>query len=121
MVGLEHVHRPRRATVGDRVDEHQRIPVLEQVVGQMHTADAVIGGAYPVGAVDPATDVPHHLGTETVVTEKDVADAGYQDAGRHTTAAESTTCAASSSSAGRLEGIPGPSPLLRTPSVRGCR
>jgi len=27
----------------------------------------------------------HHLGSETVVTEEDVADAGYQDAGRGVT------------------------------------
>src|ERR1700731_4120548 len=121
MVGLEHVHRPRRATIRDRIDEHQRIPVLEQVVGQMHAADAVIGGAYPVGAVAPVTDVTHHLGTEAVVAEEDVADAGYQDAGGHTAAIESATCAASSGSGGHLEGTPGPSPLLRTRSVRGCR
>src|SRR5271165_3390617 len=121
MVGLEHVHRPGRAAIGDRVDEYQRIPVLEQVVGQMHAPDAVVGGAHPVGAVDPVEDVTQHLGTEAVVAEEDVADAGYQDAGRHTAAVEFITCAASSGSAGHLEGLPGPAPPPRTRSVLGCR
>src|SRR5271156_4420311 len=121
MVGLEHVHRPGRAAVGNRIDEYQRIPVLEQVVGQMHAPDAVIGGAYTLGAVHPAKDMTQHLGTEAVVAEEDVADAGYQDAGGHTAAVESATCAASSGSAGHLAGTPGPAPLPRTPSVQVCR
>jgi hypothetical protein len=31
-----------------------------------------------LGLGGPSTDVTHHLGSETVVSEEDVADAGYQ-------------------------------------------
>ena len=43
VVGLEHVHRAGRTAVGQRVDENEGGALLEQVVGQVHAADAVVG------------------------------------------------------------------------------
>ena len=43
---------------------------------------------------DVIGDTTHHLGSETIVAEEDVADAGYQNLGRNRISL-STTCAAS--------------------------
>ena len=42
VVGLEDVQCAGRAAIGQRVDEHQRVPLLEQVVGEVHAPDAVV-------------------------------------------------------------------------------
>src|SRR5271155_1945245 len=69
MVGLEDVQSPRAAAIGYRVDEDQRVPVVKQVVGQVHAPDAVVDGPH-ARIVLPDWDVPDYLG----------ADAGHQDA-----------------------------------------
>src|ERR1700684_1494433 len=79
MVRLEDVQSPRAAAIGYRVDEDQRVPVVKQVVGQVHAPDAVVDG--PDARIIPLDwDVPDHLGAEPVVAEEDVADAGHQNA-----------------------------------------
>ncbi len=84
VVGLENVDGARRAAAGQRVDEHQRLAAVEQVVGQVHAPDSVV--RYPnVRAGDVLGDMAHHLGSEPVVAEEDVADAGYQYLGRNLT------------------------------------
>ena len=93
VVGLEDVQGARRPAVGQRVDEHQRVAPVEQVVGQVHAADAVVHHPH-ARACDVFGDMPHHLGSEAVVAEEDVADAGYQDLGRDRTS-QSPTCAGS--------------------------
>jgi hypothetical protein len=45
----------------------------------MHAADAVVHHLHP-RIREFARDMPHDLGSETVVTEEDIADTGYQDA-----------------------------------------
>src|ERR1700744_337179 len=79
MVGLEDVQRPRASAIGYRVDEDQRIPIVKQVVGQVHAPDAVVDHPH-TRIVVPDRDVPDYLGAESVVAEEDVADAGHQDA-----------------------------------------
>src|ERR1700748_1546762 len=79
MVGLQDVQSPRAAAIGYRVDEDQRVPVVKQVVGQVHASDAVVDGPH-ARIVLPDWDVPDYLGAEPVVAEEDVADAGHQDA-----------------------------------------
>src|SRR5271170_2127558 len=79
MVGLEDVQGPRAAAIGYRVDEDQRVPVVKQVVGQVHAPDAVVDGP-DARIILPDWDVPDYLGAEPVVAEEDVADAGHQDA-----------------------------------------
>ena len=78
MVGLEDVQRARAPAVGQRVDEHQRVAAVEQVVGQVHAADAVVDDPHS-RVVGRAGHMAHHLGAEAVVAEEDVADAGHQD------------------------------------------
>src|ERR1700733_991244 len=79
MVGVEYVQTPGAAAIGYRVDEDQRVPVVKQVVGQVHAPDAVVDGP-DVRIILPDWDVPDYLGAEPVVAEEDVADAGHQDA-----------------------------------------
>src|ERR1700722_885030 len=79
MVGLEDVQSPRAAAIGYRVDEDQRVPVVKQVVGQVHAPDAVVDGP-DARIVLLDWDVPDHLGAEPVVAEEDVADACHQNA-----------------------------------------
>ncbi len=43
MVGLEHVQGAGCAPVGQRIDEHQGVETVEQVVGQVHPRDSVVG------------------------------------------------------------------------------
>ncbi len=93
MIGLEDVQGARRPAVGQGVDEHQRVAAVEQVVGQVHASDSVIHHS-DSQARDMFGYVPHHLGSESVVAEEDVADTGYQNLGRDTTS-QSPTCAES--------------------------
>src|ERR1700722_18895188 len=79
MVRLEDVQSSRAAGVGDRGEEDQRVPVVKQVVGQVHAPDAVVDGPH-ARIVLPDWDMPDHLGAEPVVAEEDVADAGHQNA-----------------------------------------
>ena len=79
MVGLEDVQCARAAAAGYRVDEDQRVPIVQQVVGQMHAPDAVVDDPHArIVLLD--CDVADHLGAEPVVAEEDVADTGHQDA-----------------------------------------
>ncbi len=79
MVGLEDVHGARFAPAGEGVDEHQRVPSIEQVVGQVHTSNAVVD---QVNARLRRMGLTQYLGAETVVSEEDVADPGYQNSWR---------------------------------------
>ena len=79
MVGFDDVHGARSALVRDGIDEHQCFAPVEQVVGEVHAAYAVVHHLHPRTREFPR-DMPHDLGSETVVTEEDVADTGYQDA-----------------------------------------
>ena len=84
MIGLEDVQGARRSAIGQGVHEHQRVVPVEQVVGKVHAADAVVDDPH-TWARDVFGDMAHHLGTETVVAEEDVADTGYQNLGRDAT------------------------------------
>ena len=64
---------------GNHVDDHQRVVAVEQVVGEMHAADPVVDDPHPGSAGRAAAEPANDLGTEAVVAEEDVADAGYQD------------------------------------------
>ena len=69
-----------RAPVGQRVDHHQRVPGLEQVVGEVQAADAVVDHPDAVGpglGGQPADD----LAAEPVVGPEHVPDAGDEDRG----------------------------------------
>ncbi|GAA2561161.1 hypothetical protein GCM10010409_41290 [Mycolicibacterium diernhoferi] len=79
MLGFEGVHGAGRTPVGQRIDEHQRIPAVEQVVGQVHAPDAVVDRAHLRSV---RVDMAHHLGAEAVVSEEYVADPGNQYPGR---------------------------------------
>ncbi len=81
VVGLEDVKGAGRAAIGHRVDEHERVPILEQVIREVHAPDSVVDRMHLIFAAvgHLPDDVSHHLGSETVVSEEDVADAGYQD------------------------------------------
>ena len=94
MIGLEDVQRARVAAVGYRVDQDQRVPLVEQVVGQVHAPDAVVDRHARSASSLRDLGVPDHLGAEPVVPEEDVADSGNQDASRHR-ADRAATCAAS--------------------------
>jgi len=50
----------------------------------VHAPYPVVDDAY-AGLGEPIGGAPHHLGTETVVAEEDVADTGYQNLGRDDT------------------------------------
>ena len=66
------------AAVGQRVDQHQHVPRLEQVVGQVQAADPVVGhpdAARPRLGGQP----PDDLAPEAVVGAEHVPDAGDQD------------------------------------------
>lgn len=77
-IGLEHVQCTGPVPAGQRVDKDKGIPAVEQIVGQVHTSNAVV--AQPnIRAREARRQTPHHLGAESVVTEKDIADAGYQN------------------------------------------
>ena len=78
VVGLEDVQRARRPAVGEGVDKDQRVASIQQVVGKVHAPDSVVHHPYS-RACDVLGDVAHHLGSETIITEEDVADTGYQD------------------------------------------
>ena len=81
MVGFEYVHSAWRPAVGQRVDEHQCLAAVEQVIGQVHSPDSVVHDPN-ARADEVCRDVAHHLGSESVVAEEDVADTGYQYLGR---------------------------------------
>jgi len=79
MIGLKDVQSPRAAAIGYCVNEDQRVPVIEQVVGQVHAPDAVVDNPH-VRIILPEGDMLNYLGAEPVVAEEDVADARHQDA-----------------------------------------
>ena len=72
----------RAAAAGHRVDEDQRVPGVEQVVGQVHAPDAVIDDAND-RIVGGDRGVPDYLGAEAVVSQEDVANSGNQYARCH--------------------------------------
>jgi hypothetical protein len=94
VVGIEHPQRTRRASIGDRVDQYQCGPVLEQVVGQVHAADPVVDHldrrAREVAAIRTRPGMSDYLGSEAVVTEEYVADTGHEDSWRHSSATGAT-------------------------------
>jgi hypothetical protein len=98
MVGLEDMKSARRPPAGDCVDEDERFASVEQVICQVHAPDAVVH-QLNARTGEPLGDVAHHLGTEAVVPEEDVADPGYQDSGRGYTSL-TVTCGGSSGTAG---------------------
>src|SRR5262249_4896556 len=79
-VGLEDVQRAWAAAAGHRVDEDQRVPFLKQVVGQVHASDAVVDDA-DTRIVLCDLGISDYFRAESVVTQEDVADPGYQDGG----------------------------------------
>ena len=64
--------------VGQRVDQDQRVPGVEQVVGQVQAADAVVG--HP-DAVRPRLggQPPDDVAAEAVVGAEHVPDPGDED------------------------------------------
>ena len=82
MVGLEDVQCARLAAAGYRVDENQRVPLLEQVVGKVHAPDTVVEDA-DIRIVLWKIGIADHFGSESVVSQEDVADSGHQDARCH--------------------------------------
>jgi hypothetical protein len=88
---------------GHGVDQDERVvPTVEQVVGQVHPADAVVGDVDTLRhltRVDPAYD----LDAEAVVPEEDVADPGHQHprgAGRGATHGAGSSAPSGSTSSG---------------------
>ena len=76
---LQHPQLTRLPNAGDRVDQHQRVVPVEQVVREVHAADAVVDHADAVG--DRSSGEPAgHLGPEAVVAEEQVPDARDEDA-----------------------------------------
>ncbi|HZA10457.1 hypothetical protein [Mycobacterium sp.] len=47
----------------------------------MHAANSIVDEPHS-WAGEPPGDMPHYLGSEPVVAEEDIADAGYQNSGR---------------------------------------
>src|SRR5580693_4469001 len=76
------MHGARVAAAGYRVDEDQGVPLLEQVVSQVHAPDAVVDDAH-TRIVRRDRCVPDYFRAEAVVSQEDVADSGYQDACCH--------------------------------------
>ena len=70
---------PGLSVAGQRVDDHQRVVPVEQVVGQVHATDAVVDGAHVLGQASGRARPPDDLGPEPVVAEEQVADPGNQD------------------------------------------
>ena len=70
-------HEDRRAPIGHRVDEDEGGAALEQIERQVHAPDAVVD--HLDIRTEAAGHAAHHLGTEAVVSEEDVADSGDQD------------------------------------------
>ncbi len=66
LVDLEQGDRARRVPAGRRVDEHEHVVAVEQLVGEVHAADAVVGDLDAVGA-GSAGQLPHDLDAEPVV------------------------------------------------------
>jgi hypothetical protein len=92
IVGVEHRLVPEQAPIGvgrvvddeqrarsraatDRVGNHDQVVTLEQLVGEVHTPDAVVAHLDPVG---PAlvTEFANNRDPETVVAVEDVAEPG---------------------------------------------
>jgi len=97
MVGLEDMKSARRPPAGDCVDEDERFASVEQVICQVHAPDAVVH-QLNARTGELLGDAAHHLGTEAVVPEEDVADPGYQYSGRGYTSL-TVTCGGSSCTA----------------------
>jgi hypothetical protein len=91
VIGFEDVQRSGGSATWNGIDEYQCAPLIEKVVGEMHTPDSVVDRMH-LGLGGPPTDVTHHLGSETVVSEEDVADAGYQYSGRDIASDPAVTC-----------------------------
>src|SRR5215470_4835351 len=98
MVSLEDMDGARRPPAGDGVDEDERFTPVEQVIRQVHAPDAVIHQPNPRTG-EPLRGTTHHLGTETVVTEEDVAEPSYQNSRRDGTSFTVTSGASSCSGA----------------------
>lgn len=77
-VDLEHVQCPGTAPARQRVYQDEGIPAVEQIVGQVYAPNPVVAQSN-IGIRHGRRQTPHHLGTESVVTEKDIADAGHQN------------------------------------------
>src|ERR1700756_5855543 len=82
VLGLEDVQGARAAAAGHRVIEDQRVPFLEQVVGEVHAPDAVVDDA-DIRIVLWDLGVTDYFRAESVVSQEDIADPGYQDARCH--------------------------------------
>ncbi len=79
---LEDLDPARLAAGGQRVDEHQHVELVEQVVGEVHAADAVVDDA-DAGGQRLGRQPGHDRRTEAVVGQEDVAEAGNQHARGH--------------------------------------
>ena len=72
---LDDGDRARRFAHRHGVDQHERVVAVEQLVGEVHAADAEVGHPHAVGQ-RPRRQAVGHLDAEAVVAEEDVADAG---------------------------------------------
>ena len=79
VICLEDVKRPGCPPIGDGIDEYQCTPLLEQVIREVHAPDSVVDRMHIARRGAARRDMAHHLGSETIVSEEDVADAGYQN------------------------------------------
>lgn len=82
VIGLEDVQRAGMAAAGYGVDEDQRVPFLEQVIGQVHPPDSVVDDL-DHRIILRQFGIADHFGAESVIPQEAVADPGYQDAGCH--------------------------------------
>ena len=74
---------PTLADIGFVQQADEPRDVLEQVVGQVHAADAVVGDPDTPVTVEAREELADQLGAEAVVAEEDVTDARDQDAGHY--------------------------------------
>ena len=67
LADLEHRDLAGRPLAGQRVDDHQSVVPVEQVVGQVHPADSVVDRPHLVGQGAGRGEAADDLGTEPVV------------------------------------------------------
>jgi hypothetical protein len=77
-VVLQHVERARVAAAGHGVDEHEHVVAVEELVGQVHAADAGVDELDVRGQL-PLAQRGDHRDAEAVVGEERVADPGHED------------------------------------------
>ena len=106
------------AAIRDGVDQDQGVAAVEQVVGEVHAADPVIGDRN-VWSGEVGRHAAHHLGAEAVVTEEDVAEPGYQNSGDQDTSLAVTSGAFSCSAAHPARSGCPPPPPPRLPDSAG--